>query len=230
VSRRARGESTVLIVDEAQSLPSDLLEEIRLLANIETNEEKLLSVVLAGQPELAERLQSPSLRQLKQRVALRCELLPLTFSETTAYVAGRISAAGGTAGRVFTHEAVAMMHERSKGVPRTINVIADNALLGGFALGERPVGRERVREVCRDFKIDFDDSHDPDENSTRARGTEARVDGQPNGGRLLAIETSVDSVPSTANDSPAGEQVAASGRKMSGTVADRRSLFSFFGR
>lgn len=152
--RQARGESTVLIVDEAQSLSPELLEEIRLLANIETNDEKLMSLILAGQPELAGRLNAPSLRQLKQRIALRCELKPLALAETAAYLVGRIRAAGGRGAQVFTREAVALIHERSHGLPRTINVIADNALVSGFALGTRPVGRQVVREVCQDFDLD----------------------------------------------------------------------------
>jgi general secretion pathway protein A len=154
IARRARGESTVLIVDEAQSLSPELLEEIRLLANIETNDEKLMSLILAGQPELAARLNTPALRQLKQRIALRCDLKPLALAETAAYLVGRIRAAGGRGAQVFTREAVALIHERSHGLPRTINVIADNALVSGFALGTRPVGRQVVREVCQDFDLD----------------------------------------------------------------------------
>ena len=152
-ARRASGETSVLVVDEAQSLPAELLEEIRLLANIETNDEKLVSLIIAGQPELADRLNDQSLRQLKQRIALRCELQPLSAQETAGYIAGRIRAAGGTGARVFTREAVALIHERSKGIPRTISVIADNALVGGLAAGQRPVGSELVREICKDFDL-----------------------------------------------------------------------------
>ena len=151
IERRDGDEKTVLVVDEAQSLPLDLLEEIRLLANIETNDEKLMSVIIAGQPELAARLNERPLRQFKQRVALRCELRSLTSHETAAYVAGRIRAAGGIAAEVFTRQAVTMMHERSQGLPRTISVIADNALLGGYAAGQRPVGADLVTEICRDY-------------------------------------------------------------------------------
>jgi len=150
-ARNARGETTVLIVDEAQSLSLELLEEIRLLANTETDHEKLLPVILAGQPELADRLNEQALRQLKQRVALRCELRPMSDRETAAYIAGRIAIAGGTASQVFTREAVSMMHQASSGVPRLVSVLADNALLGGFARGQKPVTSEIVREVCRDF-------------------------------------------------------------------------------
>jgi len=152
-ARRGADEKTVLIVDEAQSLPLDLLEEIRLLANIETDDEKLMSVIIAGQPELAVRLNDRALRQFKQRVALRCELRPLTAQETAAYIVGRIRAAGGVAAEVFTRQAVAMMHERAAGIPRTISVIADNSLLAGFAAGHRPVNADMVSEVCRDFDL-----------------------------------------------------------------------------
>jgi general secretion pathway protein A len=151
--RRDAQEATVLIVDEAQSLPSDLLEEVRLLTNIETDEEKLLSLVIAGQPELASRLSEQSLRQLKQRIALRCELRPLNLSESAAYLAKRISAVGGDPTRMFTREAIVLIHEYSRGIPRTINVIADNALLGGFAKEQRTVTRQLVLEVCSDFDI-----------------------------------------------------------------------------
>ena len=140
-------------MDEAQSLPLDILEEIRLLANIETNERKLLSVIMAGQPEVTTLLNDPGLRQLKQRIALRCELRPLTLQETAGYLAGRIRAAGGVGAQVFTREAVTLIHERSQGIPRTISVIADNALLTGFAVGQRPVNSATVREVCRDFDL-----------------------------------------------------------------------------
>ena len=150
--RRAHGEITALVVDEAQSLSAELLEEIRLLANIETPTEKLLPLVLAGQPELAARLNDPALRQLKQRVALRCEIAPFELPETAAYIASRIRTAGGEASRLFTREAVMLIHERSRGIPRTISVMCDNALLSGFALGRQPVDREIVLEVSRGLR------------------------------------------------------------------------------
>ncbi len=151
--RHEAQETTVLILDEAQSLPFELLEEVRLLTNIETNDEKLLSLVLVGQPELATRLSDPSLRQLKQRIALRCDLRPLHTSETAAYAAHRITAAGGVPTEMFSREAVVLVHEYARGIPRTINVIADNALLGGFALGQRKVTRQIIVDVCKDFDI-----------------------------------------------------------------------------
>ena len=151
--RRSRGETTALVVDEAQNLPSELLEEIRSLANIEANSEPRMRVVIAGRPELADRLNSAGLRQLKQRITLRCEVRPLGAKETAAYVAGRIRAAGGAGGQVFTREAVALICKHSQGFPRLINVIADNALLGGFAAGQRPVGSDIVREICGDGDV-----------------------------------------------------------------------------
>jgi general secretion pathway protein A len=142
-----------LIIDEAHALPHEILEEIRLLANMETDDQKLLPVVLAGQPELGECLNGACLRQLKQRVALRCSLRPLQITETAAYIAGRIRVAGGDAATMFTSEAVELVHERSQGVPRTISVICDNALLTGFAADQRPIGRDTVLEVCRDLDL-----------------------------------------------------------------------------
>jgi type II secretory pathway predicted ATPase ExeA len=151
--RQTRQGITALVIDEAQALSDELLEEIRLLANIETPTSKLLPVVLAGQVEFAERLNDPRLRQLKQRIALRCELRRLDLSETAAYIASRIRTAGGDPARLFTREAVSLVHEYSHGVPRTISVICDNALMSGFALARKPIDGDLVREVCRDFDL-----------------------------------------------------------------------------
>jgi len=153
IERRNRSEVTALVVDEAQTLSAELLEEVRLLANIESPSHKLLPLVLAGQPELAGRLNEPGLRQLKQRVALRCELRPFELQETAIYIASRIRMAGGEASRLFTREAVTLIHEHSRGIPRTISVICDNALVSGMALGRQPVGQDIVLEVCRDFDL-----------------------------------------------------------------------------
>jgi general secretion pathway protein A len=152
--RRSRGLITALVIDEAQSLSHELLEEIRLLANIETTTEKLLPLVIAGQPELRDRLNEPGLRQLKQRVTLRCEILPFAQEETAAYIAMRIRTAGGDAARLFTREAVMLIHQISGGIPRTISVICDNALVTGYGLGRQPVDSAIVHEVERDFDLD----------------------------------------------------------------------------
>src|SRR5688572_14410467 len=151
--RRSRGEITALLIDEAQSLSHELLEEVRLLANSETTTQKLLPLVLAGQPELRDRLNEVGLRQLKQRVTLRCEIAPFTQQETAAYIAWRIRTAGGDAAKLFTREAVMLIHERSGGIPRTISVICDNALLTGFGLGRQPVNYEVVLEIVNDFDL-----------------------------------------------------------------------------
>jgi general secretion pathway protein A len=142
-----------VVVDEAQSMPHDLLEEVRLLTNLQTVDGRALTMVLVGQPELSTRLNEGRLRQLKQRVALRCELRPLDLAETLAYVAKRISVAGGVADRLFTRAAVAHVHERAQGIPRIISVICDNALVSGFAANEKPIGPGLIDEVCRDFHI-----------------------------------------------------------------------------
>jgi general secretion pathway protein A len=151
--RREMDETTVLVIDEAQSLSNELLEELRLLANIETADDKLLSLILAGQPELADQLNQESLRQLKQRVALRCELRPLTIAETLSYLAGRVRAAGGVGSRVFTREAATLIHEYAGGIPRLVNVLADNALLAAFARQSPHVTSQIVHEIGRDFYL-----------------------------------------------------------------------------
>lgn len=152
-ARHERGELTGLVIDEAQSLSDELLEEVRLLINAETSSEKLFQVLLVGQPEFGERLSQPGLRQIKQRVAVRCTLTTLDVRQVAAYIAGRIEIAGGVAGQVFTREAVMAIHAHSNGIPRVISVICDNALLAGFAAGIRPIPTAIVEEVCREFDI-----------------------------------------------------------------------------
>ena len=173
--RRARGEITALIIDEAQCLSVELLEEIRLLGNIETASQKLLPLVLAGQSELGTRLEDPSLRQLKQRVALRCTIGPFQLSETAAYIASRIQTAGGVPARMFTREAVIAIHEHSAGLPRMISVICDNALMIGMALNRQTVDRAIVLEVCRDFVLRRT-IHTPPEQTATAQAPEEKAD------------------------------------------------------
>jgi general secretion pathway protein A len=142
-----------LFIDEAQTVPTDLLEEIRLLGNIESDVEKLLPIVLVGQPELADRLNEPGLRQLKQRVALRCTLAPLTLQESAAYIAARIEIAGGNPAKLFSRDAVLAIFEHSAGIPRTISVICDNALLTGYAEDRAQIDVNVIEAVCRDFDL-----------------------------------------------------------------------------
>jgi len=152
-ARREAGGTSALVIDEAQCLSYELMEEIRLLANIETTADKLLPVVMVGQPELADRLNESSLRQLKQRVALRCNLPALDGMEIAAYVSNRIAVAGGKSDEIFTASAIETIFEHSRGIPRTVSVICDNALLSGFAADERPISRDTILEVCRDFDL-----------------------------------------------------------------------------
>jgi len=151
--RSDAGGAAALIVDEAQCLSDAVLEEIRLLGNIETTSQKLLSIILIGQPELGDRLNASALRQLKQRVALRCTLAALDLAETTTYITTRIGVAGGDAASIFTRAAIEMIYVASGGIPRTVSVICENALINGFALGQRPIGAEVIAEVCRDYAI-----------------------------------------------------------------------------
>lgn len=159
--RRDQDETTVLVIDEAQSLSNELLEEIRLLANVETADDKLLSLVLAGQPELAGQLDQTSLRQLKQRIALRCELKPLTRSETLTYLSGRVRAAGGVASKIFTRESAALLYQHSGGIPRSINVLADNAMLAAFGRQVRQITSDLIETVARDFHLARTDNAGP---------------------------------------------------------------------
>jgi type II secretory pathway predicted ATPase ExeA len=201
------GMLSAVIFDEAQSLPYELLEEIRLLSNIETTTTKLLNVVLAGQPELAERLNEPGLRQLKQRISLRCHLEPLQLPETAAYIAGRLRMAGGAPETIFTREAVAFIHQVARGLPRTINVVCDNALIGGFAAQMKPVTVRFVEEVCRDFDLAAGSA--PREDASERPEADGDIERSP---QALPVP---DLTPQTADD-PLVESV------------ERRRRFSFF--
>ena len=153
LERHRAGGLTTLVIDEAQSLTLELFEEIRLLANLETETAKLVNVVLVGQPELADRLNDASLRQFKQRVVLRCSLAPLDLESTASYIASRLRVAGAVAGEVFTKEAVRTIYEASRGIPRTIGVVCENALLAGYAAQRKPVDRAMVVDACRDLDL-----------------------------------------------------------------------------
>jgi general secretion pathway protein A len=153
-SRHARGLRTVLVVDEAHGLSPHVLEEIRLLLNFETDTSKQLQIVLAGQPELRDVLNNPDLRQLKQRVALRCEISALPDTqETERYIVSRLLVSGATRTNIFDPEAVDYIYRCSEGIPRQINNLCDNALLAGFAAGERTISRDLVEEVAVTFDL-----------------------------------------------------------------------------
>lgn len=146
------GENCALIIDEAQNLSPEVLESIRLLSNFETSKDKLLQILLVGQPELAERLNSPELRQLKQRVTLRYRLRNLSLNETGEYIGNRLKIAGGDPA-VFTFKAVEAIYVYSSGIPRVINVLCDNGLLTAFALGRKVVDTSIIREVAEDLNL-----------------------------------------------------------------------------
>jgi general secretion pathway protein A len=150
---RRNSPQLALIVDEAQAVPYELLEEIRLLTNAESSIGRSIAVVLVGQPELGRRLDETRLRQLKQRVVLRCELTPLSIKDTAAYIAARVKTAGGEATRMFSRDAVVAIQQHSGGIPRVISVICDNALVNGFAADQRPVGAATIGEVCKSLSI-----------------------------------------------------------------------------
>ncbi|HEV2278923.1 MAG TPA: AAA family ATPase [Acidobacteriaceae bacterium] len=155
ISRGENNQTTVLIVDEAHALSDDLLEEIRLLSNLETTDTKLLQIVLVGQPELDLKLDSEHLRQLKQRVALRAQLRELDLDEAQEYITQRLQIAGAPeeAEPVFPAEAVLAIHRHSKGLPRLINTICENSLIAAFAQQLRQVTPEIVDKVAADFRL-----------------------------------------------------------------------------
>lgn len=153
-ARHSRGLRTVLIVDEAQGLSPNVLEEIRLLSNFESDTAKQLQIVLTGQPELREVLNNPDLRQLKQRIALRCVIKPLpTIEETERYITSRLLVAGAERTHIFSGAAIDFIYRCSDGIPRNVNNLCDNALLAGFAAGETTISRELVEEVAETFDM-----------------------------------------------------------------------------
>jgi general secretion pathway protein A len=147
-----KGENCALIIDESQNLSAEVLESIRLLSNFETSKDKLLQILLVGQPELAVRLNSPELRQLKQRVMLRHHLRALSLQECCEYVSNRLKVAGGDR-PLFTPNALESIHSYSAGIPRIVNVLCDNALLTGYALGRKEIDTGIIREVAEDLSI-----------------------------------------------------------------------------
>lgn len=153
-SRHSRGLRTVLIVDEAHGLSTSVLEEVRLLCNFESDTAKQLQIVLTGQPELRTVLNNPDLRQLKQRVALRCDVKALpNVEETAQYINTRLKVAGAERTDIFSPGAVDYIFRCSEGIPRNINNLCDNALLNGFAAGEPIISRAAVQEVAETFDV-----------------------------------------------------------------------------
>ncbi len=154
LERHRAGEIAVLIVDEAQNLTYPVLEEIRLLTNLETSTEKLLQIVLSGQPELEEKLKLPQLRQLRQRIVLRCKTFPLTKEQTHDYIAERLRIAGTRGELIFSPQAVEAIHLYSSGIPRVINLLCEHSLINSYVEQQRPITQKIVDDVAREFQLD----------------------------------------------------------------------------
>ncbi|MDQ1729680.1 MAG: ral secretion pathway protein [Pyrinomonadaceae bacterium] len=153
-ARHSHGLRTVLIIDEAQGLSPNVLEEIRLLSNFESDTAKQLQIVLTGQPELRDVLNNPDLRQLKQRVALRCVIKPLAnVEETDRYITSRLLVAGAARTDIFEAAAVDYIFRCTEGIPRNINNLCDNALLAGYAVGDLTIGRTIIEEVAESLDM-----------------------------------------------------------------------------
>jgi general secretion pathway protein A len=154
LERATAGRTTVLIVDEAHNLDWDVLEEIRLLGNLENRRGKMLQIILAGQQELDRKLETPEFRQLKQRIALRCTLEGFSLAETIAYVNSRMARAGIKNQTIIPPDVVEALHERSQGIPRLINALCDNMLLTAFAMESKVVTDEMLEEVAADMRLE----------------------------------------------------------------------------
>jgi general secretion pathway protein A len=153
LERYRAGENAVLIVDEAQNLSEELLEEIRMLTNLETFTEKLLQIVLVGQPELEQKLKRPQLRQLRQRLTLRAKTHALSLDETQAYVQQRLRIAGSNGQAIFDADALAAIHHYAEGIPRLINLLCEHCLVSAFVDQQKTIGPAVVEAVARDFDL-----------------------------------------------------------------------------
>jgi general secretion pathway protein A len=155
ITRANEGRTSVLIIDEAHNLDWEVLEEIRLLGNLENRRGKLLQIILAGQPELDRKLDAPNLRQLKQRIVLRCSLNPFSLEDTTEYINTRMTLAGMPNQTVFTPQLIQEIHTRTGGIPRLINAVCDNMLLTCFAVETHEATRDMLDEVCKDMRLEW---------------------------------------------------------------------------
>jgi general secretion pathway protein A len=154
LSRHRLGMTAAVIIDEAQNLTAELLEEVRLLTNLETATEKLLQIVLSGQPELDEKLRLPETRQLRQRITLRCRTEPLTKADTHTYIAERLRIAGSSGGTVFSDEAIDAIYEYAQGIPRVTNLLCEHALINGYVEELRPISAAIIHGIATEFNLD----------------------------------------------------------------------------
>jgi general secretion pathway protein A len=155
IDQAHHGRTAVLIVDEAHNLEWEVLEEVRLLGNLENRQGKLLQILLSGQPELDRKLDAPNMRQLKQRIVLRCTLEPFTLDDAAAYIESRLERAGMPQQTVFSEDLMREIHCRTQGIPRLINAICDNLLLTAFAMERKTCNLEMLDEVCRDMRLEW---------------------------------------------------------------------------
>jgi type II secretory pathway predicted ATPase ExeA len=154
LDRYRAGETAVLIIDEAQNLTFPVLEEVRLLTNLETSTDKLLQIVLSGQPELEDKLRLPQLRQLRQRIMLRCKTAAFTKEQTHEYIQERLRIAGADSQPIFTREAIDAVYLYSLGIPRVINLLCEHALVNAYAEQRRPILPKAVEEIAHEFQLD----------------------------------------------------------------------------
>jgi general secretion pathway protein A len=153
IQRHTQGDCPVIIIDEAQALSSQTLDELRLLLNLETAGRKLVQLVLAGQPELEERLHRPQLKQLRQRVTFHCRLMRLTEVETSRYIAARLTVAGAVDARVFPEDSVRAIHDFSRGIPRVVNVLCEHSLMRAYADQQQTIRPEDVRRAATELDL-----------------------------------------------------------------------------
>ena len=184
------GRVVALIIDEAQHLSSTVLEELRMLSNLETTRSKLLQIILVGQPELGAKLARPELRQVRQRVGLVAELRPLSRSETRDYIQHRLEVAGGDQRAIFTRRALRLIHRGSAGIPRLINIACDKALILAYGAGQRRVSRGLVAAALEDWTI-FDRRAVSRVARSDRRDVRSRYRQQPRGRRLVRIAAAV---------------------------------------
>lgn len=154
LERHRSGETAVLIVDEAQNLTYPVLEEIRLLTNLETTTDKLLQIVLSGQSELEEKLKLPQLRQLRQRVTVRASTFPLTNQQTHEYIGERLRIAGASGAPIFSEKAMDVVYQYARGIPRVVNLLCEHSLISAYVEQQRPIQPAIVEEVAREFQLD----------------------------------------------------------------------------
>lgn len=176
LERYRNRKTTVLIIDEAQNLTPPVLEEVRLLTNFETSSEKLLQIILCGQPELDDKLRDPNLRQLRQRITIRCKTHPLDREETRGYITERLRVGGANGIPVFSDDAMDLIHRYAKGIPRVANLLCEHSLINSYVEQVRPVPAGIVDQVAREFELDKLDPIARPVTSAPAQGAAAMQD------------------------------------------------------